>query len=164
MNKLEKYMPPGGNVREMKHLAIIYMLGEAALSIALFLIYTDNAIRKLYDPVTGELLRGVWMEDYRTFWEHGYYKMYWIWLLAFFGYVSDNYRYFLKPAKSIYTMARVRSPWELHIRCWTVPLLTALAMVSERVVLRTVLFILYVLVTPAGVPKPGFGQLIGGLL
>lgn len=164
MYKSEKYMPPGGSTLEMKHLAIIFMLGEAIMSIAAFLFCTDRAIRDLYDPLTGELLKGACMADYGAIWDYIVFPLYWLQVIVILSNVAKNYSCFYKPVKSIYTMARVRSPWELHIRCWTVPLLTALAMVSGRVVLRTVLFILYVLVTPAGVPKPGFGQLIGGLL
>ena len=35
---------------------------------------------------------------------------------------------------------------------------------NPRVLLRVILFAIYVLATPVGVPKPGFEQLIGGLL
>lgn len=164
MFKVEKYMPPGENLSQIKKDAY-YVPIYGVSSIFTFLIYTLGSLRYLYDPVTGEMLKDACMEDFRTFWDYGFYRMYWVYTLALIiSRISQNYRYFRKPSKSIYTMARIRSPWELHIRCWTVPLLTALAMVSGRVVLRTVFFIIYVLVTPTGVPKPGFDQLIGGLL
>ena len=80
------------------------------------------------------------------------------------AFVVLNYLYFFEGSKSIYTMARLRSPWQLHIRCWTLPLCSAAIMLAGRVILTVVYFLIFILATPKSVPLPGWRHLIGGLL
>ena len=165
MNRLEKYAPPGAGFGAVKNQMIIAGIIYCLLDLVLFSVLLEDSWNRLYDPFTRELLENAQMKDFRKIWNLDAVRLSWIYTMYCLPASAINYYgYFRRSSKSVYTMARIRSPWELHIRCWTVPLLATAALVLGRVLLRVILFAIYVLATPVGVPKPGFEQLIGGLL
>ncbi len=64
------------------------------------------------------------------------------------GFVIDNYVYFYTGSKSVYTMKRLRRAGEMHLRCWTVPLFWAAALLLCSQILRAVYFLFYWLAVP----------------
>lgn len=162
MSRLEKYAPPGASLRAIKVTVIIFLALIFVSDVVYFANVLVSILKQLKDPLTGELVENAKMTDFSTLWNS---KGTWWSLLGLSIFLAlDFYRYFYTESLSLYTMARIRSPWELHIRCWTLPLLGVGILMGSRLLLRVILFAVYVLATPAGVPKPGFEQLIGGLL
>ena len=113
MDKLARYYPPGGS--------------KAALDVALWLGSIVSFIVwfgfMLSAPDTWQAPLEQVVPPFR--------ELLHPWMLHAFGYlallcllfVPRNYSYFRIGSKSFYIMRRVRNPWELHIRCWAVPLL-----------------------------------------
>jgi len=164
MKRLEKYAPPGMDMRAFRNrvfLVCVLCLFVDALYGAIFI---DDAIWELYDRRTGILLENVQLADFRTLWDGGALNTNLVFVFYLLFQAVELYSVFFRESRSIYTMARIRSPWELHIRCWTLPLLGTAFLAGSKILLRVILFMIYVLATPAGVPKPGFEELIGGLL
>lgn len=164
MSRLDKFAPPGADVKPMKYYMIFVGVIWFFMDMIVFFVFLAESTQQLYEPFTRELMENAQMIEYGAAWDQQSMRLSWIYALSVFGFLIGHYQYFHWTSQSIYTMARVRSPWELHIRCWTLPLLWTVALVAGRMILRVILFGIYVLATPAGVPKPGFEQLIGGLL
>ena len=162
MTRLEKFTPPGASLRAIKVTMIIFLVLIFASDVVYFANVLVSILQQLKDPFTGELVENAEMTDFSALWTS---KGTW-WSLPFLVIMlaMDFYRYFWTESLSLYTMARIRSPWELHIRCWTLPLLGTAFLAGSKILLRVILFMIYVLATPTGVPKPGFEELIGGLL
>ena len=92
--------------------------------------YELNAARELGQ--SGILIFGI---DQRLL-----YPIFAVCMLAF---AVGNYLEFCRPCKSIYTMARIRSGLELHIRCWALPLVGAIAICLLRWVLLGLIYVSY---------------------
>lgn len=162
MHKLERFAPPGMELDGWRNFSVTVFLGCAAFSFIAFFYSLLEAYRMLFDPLTGELkdivhwnfvsVLGISMKGFPIF------------AASMVAFVVLNYLYFFEGSKSIYTMARVKSPWQLHIRCWTLPLCSAAALLLCQVVLTVLYFLIFILATPKGVPLPGWRHLIGGLL
>ena len=162
MNKLERFSPPGMELQGWKNFSLTVLLGCTAFSFFAFFYSLLDARSARFDPVTGALTE-------RLFWHFEStlgisMKGFPIFAASMVAFVVLNYLYFFEGSKSIYTMARIKSPWELHIRCWTLPLCSAAALLLCRVVLTVLYFLIFILATPKGVPVPGWRHLIGGLL
>lgn len=68
------------------------------------------------------------------------YPVFAVCMLAFAG---SNYLEFYRPSKSVYTMARVRSGLEIHVRCWALPLVGAITICLLRWVLTGLIYVSY---------------------
>ena len=68
--------------------------------------------------------------------------------VASFAFVIANYLYFFQESKSIYTMRRLHSGWELHLRCWMLPALGALLLLLCSALLTGLYALHYFTVTP----------------
>lgn len=160
---LKRYAPPGMELRPWKNFVGISMGGCGALSFYGFFLHMFQARAKLFHPQTGELTGNFTGWDFCTV--LGKTTLPFLFFAAAMAaFLVLNYLCFFEGSKSIYTMARVKSAWELHIRCWTLPLLGAAALLLCRVVLTVVYFLVFLLATPRGVPLPGVYHLLGGLL
>ena len=73
----------------------------------------------------------------------------WIFFLMMGIQVLRYYRSFTQGAMSVYTMRRLPDRWELHRRCWTQPLLSALAEILFFAVLTGLCWLLWWFCTPA---------------
>lgn len=79
-------------------------------------------------------------------------------ILAFFMIPLAVYHYLLHyqgGSRSIYTMRRLPSRFELHRRCLTVPLMGAAACLGCVIVLTALFYLAYVIFTPAQCINPG---------
>lgn len=119
MARLEHYAPPGMNLRQLK--TVFYGgLIAAALYSMLFIFEWATNLRELSE---GQDYYGIydlmmpWFEDLIRNKLLGF-RIAPICMLPF---IFINYAYFFQDSKSIYTIQRLRSPWELHKRCWTLP-------------------------------------------
>lgn len=62
--------------------------------------------------------------------------------------VAYHYLYHRQGSKSIYTMRRLPDGMELHRRCWTLPVLMALASLLAAFALLMIYYAIYMFVTP----------------
>ena len=73
----------------------------------------------------------------------------WIFLVVIAFQVWRYYASFTNGSMSIYTMRRLPDRWELHRRCWTQPILSALAEFLLFAVLTGLCWLLWYFATPA---------------
>lgn len=163
MRKPERFAPPGMELGPWRNYTATVLVICILFAFYHFGFEMLHARAKLFDPVTGELKSpvGFWRFDGIL---GNSTKGFSIFAATMAAFVVLNYLYFFEGSKSIYTMARVKSFWELHIRCWTLPACSAAVLLICRVVLALLFYLIFVLATPRGVPVPGWRQLLGGLL
>ena len=162
-DRLKRYAPPGLELKPWKNFTGIALGASGVLSLYGFFMQMFQTRAKLFHPVTGELTGNYIGWDFSEVLGNTTMPFFFF-AAAMAAFLVLNYLYFFEGSKSIYTMARLKSPWQLHIRCWTLPLLGAAVLLLCRVVLTVVYFLVFLLVTPKGVPLPGFYHLLGGLL
>ena len=68
--------------------------------------------------------------------------------------IPIHYSYHYRGSRSIYLMRRLPSRWELHRRCWTLPVLAVLCCAAAAFVLLLLYFAVYLNVTPEGSLTP----------
>ena len=160
---LKRYAPPGLELGPWKKFTGIALSGCGVLSFCGFFAHMFQAREKLFYSQTGELTGNFAGWDFNAILGKTTLPFFFF-AVAMVAFLVLNYLYFYEGSKSIYTMARLKSPWQLHIRCWSLPLLGAATLLLCRAVLTVVYFLVFLLATPKGVPLPGFYHLLGGLL
>ena len=123
--------PPGADSRQIGPYFIIGMVVAVLYSMGFlwdYMIYLRD-IQENLTPM--ELADPNFREMLPTFAEliDGRFLFFPLYVVGFLSFVFFNYRYFWQESKSVYVMRRVCSPWELHLRCWTVPLAGAAVIV-----------------------------------
>lgn len=78
------------------------------------------------------------------------YLGFWCYLLLMGIQLWRHYHYHTRGAMPIYLMRRLPDKWELHRRCWTLPILSAAAEVLLFTALTLLCWLLYRFATPAG--------------
>lgn len=68
---------------------------------------------------------------------------------------ARHYLYHYQGSRSIYTMRRLPDAWELHRRCWALPLLLALGTLLAALALGAIYYAVYQLLTPDACLRPG---------
>lgn len=74
----------------------------------------------------------------------------WLYLAAMLVQVGRHYAWHTRGSMSIYLMKRLPDRWELHRRCWTVPVLAALMELVLFAVMTGLCWLLYRFATPEG--------------
>jgi len=158
-----KLSPPGMEPEPWLRFTAASLFGCGLFSFFGFLMQMLATREGLFDRVTGELTGNLYGWDFLKVLGK-LNQPFFFFAAAMAAFVVLNYLYFFEGSKSIYTMARLKSPWELHIRCWALPLLGAGALLLCRAGMTVLLFLIFLLATPKGVPLPSVYHLIGGLL
>ena len=148
MNKLQKFLtrfsPPGSNLEPL----FSFLLGGGFVSFLTSLGYLLKYSDYYYDIVdrkTGNFRPFVKMPPFEEILSQYGFR---IFAVACIALVVANYLYFFQESKSIYTMRRLRSPWELHLRCWTLPARGALLLLLCSALLTGLYALHYFTVTP----------------
>jgi len=149
MNKLQKFLdrfsPPGFRIDRF----FAFLLGGSFVSLLASLGYFVKYFNCYYDIVdrkTGYILPFQKMPPFEEMlFQHGFETF----AVASVAFVIANYLYFFQESKSIYTMRRLRCPWELHLRCWTLPVLGALLMLLCGWLVAGLYALHYFTVTPS---------------
>ena len=149
MHKRFPFSPPGMETQPWKQY-LLWSLGLGSVfSLTVFGCGIFSALGELYVPGTRKLLENARMLPFDTV--VGIAMDAYLYLAAAMGiFVFLNYRYFYRESKSIYLMKRIGRPAELHLRCWSLPVLGAAALLAARTVLELVYYLVYRLLTPAG--------------
>lgn len=153
MRKYEKLIPPGGRTSELRSFTILAIFAALAVSGFSFLNALELVVDALYEdtyPVHTQLRDGAVM---LPFWEimRGKCMTFPICALCMLGFVIANYSYFYSESKSIYTMRRIPNRWELHYRCWAMPMLGALSILAVQWLFTLLCYIIYIRSIPEGV-------------
>ena len=73
----------------------------------------------------------------------------WIFLAVMPILVWRHYRFHTQDAMSVYTMRRLPDRWEYHRRCWTQPILSAIAELLLYALLTALCWLIWYFATPA---------------
>jgi len=74
---------------------------------------------------------------------------------------AGYYQYFYQGSQSIYVMRRLRSCWELHVRCWTLPVLGVVIVCGFALVTYGICAVTYLLLAPEGMVSAQTMGLLG---
>ena len=157
---LSRHAPPGLNLSMEKN---TFLWGGAAAICWSFscLFRLADEHRDLYKHVRGErvLQEGAIMTDFYIILGSSLlgFAVLALVMLAFAVY---HYAYHRQGSKSIYLMRRLPNGWELHRRCLTIPIVSAVFCMVAAFILLCVYYWIYVAVTPKGCLTPGQWQKI----
>lgn len=154
---LEKYAPVGYNWRqELKYFAG-GLTGSFLYSLR-FPLRLRSAWESLYfySRVTDErvLRSGAVMEDFAALIDKCLLAFPLIALCTAF-FAALHYAYHRRGCRSDYTMRRLPDRWEMHRRCLTIPVCTALICLIAGFVMLLIYYEIYMLVTPEQCLTPG---------
>lgn len=153
MSKLERLVPPGSKAGEWKGFVLVTLIGALLYTLVFYTQNLTGAIVGLYEytnPPHQKLRSGAVMPAFWTLMD-GPLDPYPIFAVSMLGFVIANYSYFYQESKSIYTMRRVKSPWELHRRCWTLPVIGAAIFIAAQWIVTLICYIVYIRSVPEGV-------------
>lgn len=153
MHKRNKLTPPGVKTTQWKYYVLATLAGALLYSLIFYTNNLDAAIDSLYEytyPPHQELRPGAVMPGFRTVVEDAL-DVYPILAFSMLGFVITNYSYFYQESKSIYTMRRLKSSWELHLRCWALPVIGAGIFMAAQGIVTLICYIVYIRSVPEGV-------------
>lgn len=149
MNKLtkhiERFAPPGSNYQQILYYLLLTALFSSFYSLGYFTQYADHYY-DIFDRITGVLKS---YQNMPPLEDLLYLDGFYICAAAAIAFVVSNYLYFYQGSKSIYTMHRLRSSWELHLRCWALPVLSAVILLILAFLLYCLYALHYFQATPA---------------
>ena len=147
MNKLFRLRPPGTDLRQIKQYFILGMLVSVLFSMGFLLAYFQEVLainaQLSLAARTGQVYTGPVLSSFSKL-VHIRMILFPLFCAGFLIFVFFNYRYFWQESKNVYVMGRVQSPWELHLRCWAVPLAGMAAVALTGLVLYGLYGLIYV--------------------
>lgn len=152
MSKLERFAPPGMRVNSWIYFLAVTLVGSALYTLVFFVGDLEQAMNLLYEysnPPRLKLVDGAVMPPFLSLMD-GALDPYPIFAFSMLGFVISNYACFYQESKSIYTMRRIRSPWELHWRSWTLPVIGAVCYFAAMGLMTIICYIIYILCVPEG--------------
>ena len=156
--ELEKYAPVGYDWRHELRFFAGGLIGALLYSLLRYGFRLRSAYDSLYylSRTTGEkiLREGVIMEDFAVLIDK-YLLAFPLMalMLAFFAVL--HYAWHRRGSRSDYTMRRLPDRWEMHRRCLTIPLCTALICLLAGFAMLLGYYGIYMLVTPEQCLTPG---------
>lgn len=149
MKWLEKYAPLGINVATEVG---VYIAGVAiaTLQSMTFLLNYSNAWYELYTYRGSKrvLIEGAIIQDFNILLEN-------VFLLSVIVCIATllttifHYMYHYDGSKMMYLMRRLPDKWDVHRRCWTLPIAGVVLMVAWMFVLKMIYYAVYILCTPS---------------
>ena len=138
---LSYYAPPGMELEQEKKIFVIGMILSALFSFLIFGIEFSDCLEKLYwkNGAERSVIPGAMMTNFVELFGEATIGFKVVFALMIAAAVI-HYAYHTWESKSIYTMRRLPSRWELHRRCLTLPLC---GMVISKVTAFAILLICY---------------------
>jgi len=165
-----RYAPLGINLSLQKNVFISGMVLSLFSGLHFFTVYSDHLSNVWYRALDGQryVYPGAMISDFINIWRWdtetgsgiGFLTMSLLMLI----FVPYYYYYHYQGSHSIYLMRRLPSRWELHIRCWSLPLMSGAAFLLAGFVLLLFCFFIYMVVTPGECIPPGQWQKIWSVL
>ena len=146
---LEKYAPLGINL-ERDVCVYITAVVIATLQSLLFFINYANALDALYAYRLDKkvLLEGAVIVEFPYLLEHVFLFGNIVCIVTLLGTIF-YYMYHYDGSRMMYLMKRLPDKWEVHRRCWTLPVAGAVLMLAWMFVLKMIYFAIYVFCTPS---------------
>jgi len=155
-NKLESLIPPGFPLTSEINVYLTGLILATLFSFAYFIrllaeynqLFTFDGTRRIL--VTGALMP----EFYQIL--GNFHMGYLLLAAAMLCFILGHYTYFqMGGSHPLYLMKRIPDGLELHRRCWTLPLLTALITLIIPLLLTPIYYGAYLLITPEECLIPG---------
>lgn len=150
IKKLEKYTPPGIDVRKQIKLCL-FGLGAASVWSLSYLVRYMIARTNLYESsMLGKVLKeGAVMTDFNHLLHEGdSLDGFLVFYLVMLGLLVYHYLYYYQGSKSIYLMRRLPDKWELHRRCVILPFVATVVAVITEIALVCLYYGIYLVCTP----------------
>lgn len=144
----KRFAPPGKDCSYIRNLTCLVAVVLTAWSFFEFCNSASGNVSIMKHHGENMILSGEYLWSF-TATLGGTMKGFYVCAAAMGAFVVDNYLYFYSGSKSIYTMKRLKSPAEMHLRCWTVPLFWAAALLLLSVILTGIYFLIYWMMVPA---------------
>ncbi|NLW70628.1 MAG: hypothetical protein GX061_06060 [Eubacteriaceae bacterium] len=142
------FTPPGVDAKKEIRGILWGMVLCAVISFIFFIRLAEDYNSLFYWNETGRVLReGAAMRSFPQMLRGCFYGYYALMVCMAFLVIS-HYLYFYRSSKSIYLMKRLKNPFELHIRCFALPLVACAGCVVAMAVTAAVYGLIYRLVTP----------------
>ena len=161
---LSRHLPCGFPAATEK--SILGGILGAAIGLTLpLMVRITNAKNDLYTwrGTKKVLLEGLMMTDFIDLVERAFSGFFIAIVLALFLGIY-HYAYHFQGSKSIYLMRRLPNRFELHRRCWSVPIAAALIFAAALVLSFLLYFAFYLLITPKGCLAPHQWQKIWSVI
>lgn len=146
---LRKYAPLG--IPYEKHIRGYFALVACATCCSMFFfLQYGNALDRLYIYRAGKkvLMEGAFIDSFGQITE-GLFLMGYVVSIAVFLMVIYYYLYHYQGSKMMYLMKRLPDKWDVHRRCWTLPVSGAVLMVVWMKFLELVYYAIYIIFTPS---------------
>jgi len=145
LSKLERYSPPGYELKEELHLIVGYIVGAVIISFWFFREF--QSAMNLVSP-------GAYMPHFESLVKKSFFMFR---FLPFHmpWYIWQRYQYFNKETKSIYLMLRLPRRFEYHFRCWALPVFFIISVILLSIVIKALYFVFYTYMVPLSAWPPG---------
>lgn len=147
--RLEKYAPPGIQVSTEVGWFYFGMI-VATFHSMLFLIQYISARDELYIRTSRglELIEGAIIRDFGTLTENVFLTFYLVCIVTLLVGVY-HYFYHYQGSKMMYLMKRLPDKWEVHKRCWILPIAGFCITVVWMLIVRMLYYAIYIFCTPS---------------
>ena len=158
---LSYYAPPGMELEQEKKIFIIGMILSSLFSFLLFGIEFSDCLEKLYwkNGAERSVIPGAMMTNFVDLFGDAVIGFKIVVALMIAAAVM-HYTYHFWESKSIYTMRRLPSVWELHRRCLTLPICGIVVSMVTAFAILLICYGFYVGMTPKECLLPGQWQKI----
>lgn len=158
---LSYYAPPGMELNQEKRVFIIGMVMATIFSFLIFGIEFTDCLEKLYWKNGAErtVIPGAMMTNFVELFGESVLGFKIVAALMIAAAVM-HYAYHTLESKSIYTMRRLPSVWELHRRCLTLPICGVIISMVTAFAILLICYGFYVGLTPEECLLPGQWQKI----
>ena len=149
MKWLEKYAPLGIGVKNQV-IGILAGVAVATLHSMWFFVAYQQARQELYMTVGSKqkLIEGAIIQDFSIITQHLFWTFYIVEIVIFLSVISF-YMYHYDGSKMMYLMKRLPDKWDVHRRCWTLPIAGTVLTVVWMLILRMIYYAVYILCTPS---------------
>ena len=147
--RLKNYVPPGVNlIQEIKYYGIAMVISTLWAFTFLFRYFEER--ERLFVKRLGKLYlrEGIMMPSFEILTEN-LFDVFYLTIIFTFIIVVYHYFYHYQGSKIIYLMKRLPNKRELHIRCWTLPMLGCVITIVFMTILKILFYLIYVLGTPS---------------
>ena len=147
---LTYYAPPGMELKQEKKIFVIGMILSSLFSFLIFGIEFSDCLEKLYWKNGAErtVIPGAMMTNFVELFGEAFIGFKVVFALMIAAAVM-HYTYHFLESKSIYTMRRLPSVWELHRRCLTLPVGGMIISKGTAFLIVWICYGFYVGLTPA---------------
>lgn len=148
-NWMETYAPPGIDITKEKMGWIFCMVASTCWCMNFLLRYWDYYTR-LYEMSGGRkvLIANAKMPNFEYL-TKDLFEVFGLVILFCVLTVVYHYYYHYQGSKMMYLMRRLPNRWEVHVRCFTLPVIASVISIVYMVVLRMLFYSIYLFCTPA---------------